>query len=273
MNKLKIGIIGCGNMGQAFLKGMLDSDLIPAKNLFVFESDLKKLEELTSKYNINTYQEIDNTVANLDCLIIAVKPQDAKHVFSALSKQITNSNKLITIISIMAGITVDAIKGYFNTNNIIRLMPNLPATVGQGVTLSYYNSNISKDSIELSRSICGAIGKVVEVDSEMLIDAGTAISGSGPAYFFYLVEAMIEAAMKLGFNNEQAQVLVNQTFFGSSVIMQKQNISAKELRSNVTSKGGTTEAAINFLNNNRTKEVISEAIQEAFNKAKELSKN
>lgn len=269
MTNKKIGIIGCGNMGEALL-GRLSKVMEKSVSIMVSELDAARRAAIQEKYKIIV--EIDNNylVKYCDVIILAVKPQDLENVLRQEVCCGISEKKLL--ISIAAGVTtkyIESVAG--DTTPVIRAMPNMPAVIGEAVTAICAGSAASKTDIELARQIFLTIGDVVEVD-EKHMDAVTAISGSGPAYFFYLIEALTEVAVKFGLEERTARDLAVKTAIGSSKLLDVMKEQPEVLRKKVTSKGGTTEAALKVFDDKKLKKIIEEAAVAARNRSKELSK-
>jgi pyrroline-5-carboxylate reductase len=176
------------------------------------------------------------------------------------------------IISIMAGITIKAMKNALGINKVVRAMPNLPAQVGKGITSYMASDEISRIEILTVENLLDTTGKSIRVQSENYIDASTGISGSGPAYVFYFMHSMMEAALKMGFSKNDSKVLVSQTFAGAVELFNSSDLSPNSWMDKVASKGGTTRAALDSMDDNNVKDLIEEAAYAAFNRAIELGK-
>jgi pyrroline-5-carboxylate reductase len=269
MTDKKIGIIGCGNMGEALL-GRLSKVMEKSVSIMVSELDAARRATILEKHKIIV--EIDNNylVKYSDVIILAVKPQDLENVLRQEVCCGISEKKLL--ISIAAGITTKYIESVVGNNvPVIRAMPNMPAVIGEAMTAICAGSAASKKDIELSRQIFSTIGDVVEVE-EKDMDAVTAISGSGPAYFFYFIEALAEAAEKLGLDAKTSEELAIKTAIGSSKLLDVLKEHPALLRKKVTSKGGTTEAALRVFDDKNMKKIIEEATAAACARSKELSK-
>ena len=248
----KIAIIGLGNIGCAIKYGMLKKKLINKDQLFV-----------SNKQSTNKI-----VAGQSEILIIAVKPQVIKIVLEEI-KDVISKEKLI--ISIAAGVEIEAIEKVLGKEQrIIRVMPNLCARVNQSISCWVKNKNINDKDVEIFKKIFQLIGTEMELKNENLLDQVTAISGSGPAYFFYLIELMEKTAMKIGLNKDVAKILVEQTLIGSTELIKKSNQSAQDLRISVTSKGGTTEAAFKKIYNSKFSDIFYSAVKSAYKKAVEL---
>lgn len=265
----KIGIIGCGNMGEAIFRG-LSQVMEKSTSLMVSEMDAARRGAIMEKYKIIV--EIDNNyvVKYSDIIILAVKPKDIESVLTQEVCCGVSPNKLL--ISIAAGVTTKHIESVVGKDiPVIRVMPNMPAMIGEAVSSISAGSSASKEHMDSAREIFSMIGAVVEVDEKMA-DAVTAISGSGPAYFFYFIEALIGAARKLKLDRPTAEMLVIKTALGSVKLLDQLKEDPESLRHRVTSKGGTTEAALKVFNNKKFKEIVREAAAAACKRSKELSK-
>lgn len=265
----KIGIIGCGNMGEALLS-RLSTVIEKSTSLMVSETDAKRRDVIQSKYKMIV--EIDNNlvVKYSDIIIMAVKPQDFDSVLKGEVCCGISENKLL--ISIAAGITTKHIERIVGKDvPVIRVMPNMAAIVGEAVSTVSAGACAKLEHMDLAKQIFSMIGDVIEVD-EALVDSVTAISGSGPAYFFYFIEALTEAAQQLGLDKDTAKHLVLKTAAGSSKLLDVLKEDPAALRQKVTSKGGTTEAAIKVFESKKIKKIIEESCRKARDRSKELSR-
>jgi len=268
--KKRIGIIGFGNMGSAIAEGLKNT-----YEVIVYDKDISKIKSLKK---IKVASSNIDLVKNVDLVILAVKPQD----FKSLLNEIKDYTKDKFVISIAAGIPIEFIKKYLNTE-IVRVMPNLPLKVKKGVSCICPDSAVKKENLELAKKIFKRFG-VVLVIKENLIDAATAISGSGPGFLYYMIKnkskseikkyiknifipIFIETAQKLGFDKKSAQILAKNTAEGSLIYLNKSKLSLSELINKVASKGGTTEAGLCVLSQNKG---LDEAILKAYERAKEL---
>ncbi len=264
----KIGIIGCGNMGEAILD-RLSNILEKSVSIMVSEFDAKRRDYIQSRYKVIV--EIDNNevVKFADVIILAVKPKDLESVLKAEVCCGASKDKLL--ISIAAGITTKYIESIIGKDvPVIRIMPNMAATIGESVSSISSGSAVTPEHMELAKEIFLTIGDVIEVD-EKLVDAVTAISGSGPAYFFYMIEALIEAGCAAGLKEDVAKSLVLKTALGSAKLLEILKEPPAILRSKVTSKGGTTEAAIKVFESKKFKDIIKDAVEAARARSRELS--
>ena len=245
----------------------------------------EKLNELSKKIDFTAYEKIEKMLSaeKPNLLIIAVKPKDISEILNSLK----GINSECIIVSVLAGINIKTIEDRFPFNPIFRAMPNTPAQIGSGITALTYNKHCNDEHKNLVEEIFHAVGDVIFIDDENKMHAVTALSGSGPAYFFFLAEALIQAGINQGLNLEEASILVNKTFLGSGLLLNaanevspnesansiSNNPSPETLRKAVTSPNGTTHAAISSLENNGFSEIINQAIQAASQRSKELAVN
>lgn len=261
---MQIGIIGAGNMGSAIAKALIENKVVNKKELIVSDTDENKLKNMDCKTTLNNKKLIEEA----EIIILAIKPQSFEIAGNELKGNL--SGKLI--ISIMAGISLKKLEKTLKTPHIIRSMPNTPALVSKGMTVFFASPSVTEHQKVLAKEIFRAFGKELEVMSEDLIDAATAISGSGPAYVFYLAENIEAGALNLGFSETEAKLLTAQTLLGASSLLVKTGEEAGTLRKKVTSPGGTTEAAMKMFKKGKLDKWIRKAIESTYNKAKELGK-
>ncbi|MCX6355469.1 MAG: pyrroline-5-carboxylate reductase [Candidatus Aureabacteria bacterium] len=265
----RVCFVGGGNMAEAIIRGILNAALSVSSDISVSDVRRERLGHLTRSCGVTPAESNASCVASGDIIIIAVKPQNMAEVLRDLSS-VDLSNK--SIISIVAGTTTGQIEGAFRGEiPVIRVMPNTPALIGEGVSVWARGRHVKEKDIERARTILSAIGTEIEVGEE-LMDAATALSGSGPAYVFYLLEAMIAAGEKLGFSAEQAARIAIRTVVGAGRLAEALGQSPSELRKRVTSPGGTTAAAIKVLDDKGAKKIVIAAISAACERARELSK-
>jgi len=261
--KLKIGIIGGGNMGSAIL-----SSIFQKYEVFVCEKDKKRAAFLRRKYNVLSFS-LFSLVRMSDVIILAVKPQDSNTVWPGLKKEMTKEK---TLISIAAGLTSSFIeKKIGGKPRVVRTMPNMPAQIKEGITGIALGKYAKRSDAIIACNIFDNVGKTVVVE-EKWIDAITAVSGSGPAYVFYFIENLMNAAKALGLNEKLSKDLVKETVSGSVHLFMKYKDVPETLRSRVTSKGGTTEAAIKVLQKKKMDKIYLQALRAAQKRAKQLAK-
>lgn len=266
-----IGFIGGGNMAEAIIKGMVQSLRFgfqgSKKDIFVSEPREERSKYLEHTYGIKTVSDNKKIAENCSVVIFAVKPQDMDKVISEVFDFISEDK---TVVSIAAGITLSYLSARLKTRKIIRVMPNTPALVQEGMSVVSMCECIKDKDMGVIKDIFMSIGKVL-VLPEKYMDAVTALSGSGPAFFAYLIEAMIEGAVKMGLRQEDATALAIQTLLGTAKLLDT-GLSPAKLREMVTSPGGTTAAGLKVFEEKRLKEIVSSAIEEATKRAKELGR-
>ena len=266
---MKVAIIGAGNMGMAFAKSFIQYDLVKKDNLFLIEKNAERAEALRLEKTGVVIDTISSKVADYDLIILSVKPQDFASLKDELAAVI-QPNQLV--LSIMAGISIEKIKLSLNHNLVVRAMPNTPALLGMGMTAFAAAGDITLSQLKKIENLINSTGRAVFLEDESLLDAVTALSGCGPAYFFYLVKAMIEAGKEMGFEDSMAALLVKQTMLGSFHLINTADKSLDELIKAVASKGGTTEAALKRFEEGLLSQNLKEGIFAAQKRATELSK-
>jgi pyrroline-5-carboxylate reductase len=282
MKKLdkKIGLVGAGNMGEAIINGLIKSGLCRSSQIWATDVRGARLRQLKETYEINTSQDNIEVFDQVDIVILAVKPQHMDEVLQGLASTFPRTIKgLKLIISIAAGFPIKMIEGHLyspldeNSKGllpIVRVMPNTPALVLAGMAGMSGNRYVKETDLSEARTILEAIGKVIEFEEEDL-NAVTALSGSGPAYIFYIVESLVEAGAGLGLRPSRALTLTLETIKGSIRLLEETGEAPASLREKVTSRGGTTEAAFRVLESHRVKECLVEAVRAAAQRSRELS--
>ncbi len=264
-----IGIIGSGNMAEAIIKGILSSGLYKAGDIMASDVRTERLDYIAKEYKIKTTLNNEDIVNHAKVLLICVKPQNVKTMLDGIEGK-TRDNTLV--ISIAAGITTTYLSKRLSNCQVIRAMPNTPAMVGEGAT-ALFSANASKESVEHAMKLFSAVGRAAMVDKEELIDAVTAISGSGPAYFFLLMEEMIKTAVLLGLGEKTAVEMVLQTAKGAAILAETQRSSQgpSELRQKITSPGGTTEAAMDIFMQHQFDLLVQKALTAARDRSRQLA--
>jgi pyrroline-5-carboxylate reductase len=278
----RIGFIGGGNMAEAFIGAFIKSGIIGKAMIRVSDVREERLHELRNAFGINATHDNHMVFRESDVVVIAVKPQTMDDVLGAIGENPLNfegvARKLV--ISIAAGIPIRKIEKllYASLNEagrlktpVIRVMPNTPALVCEGMSGMRANRYATREDMDLTRKILESVGQVQEFPEEEM-DAVTALSGSGPAYVFFLAECMIDAGLRVGFAPVDAVQLTMQTIQGALALMKRGTDTPEELRRKVTSPGGTTQAAFKVLQDNRVKELFIEAIEAAKKRSEELSR-
>lgn len=261
-----IGFIGVGVMGSSLIKSLLVSS-INSEQICISDKSSEKAAEISSTYQVKV-KSITEIGQDCDVIFLAVKPQDLDTVLSELSRSL---KKETLLISIAAGKTTKFIESKLaNRNPVVRVMPNTPAQIGKGVSAISPGASATSDHLSLAKDLLSASGSVVEVPEEKQ-DAVTALSGSGPAYFFNFIEAMIKAGVNLGLTEESATQLAIGTIAGSAAMLQESGIDAAALRKNVTSPNGTTAAALKVFSDRNLEKIVADAMAAAKKRAQELA--
>jgi pyrroline-5-carboxylate reductase len=265
---MKITIVGCGNMGLVYARAFLRYNIVSTSDLLLVEKNEARKNELRELNLGSVVTPSDEAIRGSDIIIIAVKPQDFGGLAPELKSVLGSSTILL---SIMAGIKIGVLQNLLKHEQIVRAMPNSPVEIGMGVTGFSANTGLSLEQIRKVENLLATTGRTVYFENEEMLDAVTALSGSGPAYFFYIVKSMIEAGMKMGMDEAVASMLVKQTMLGAFHLINNANKSLDELIRTVASKGGTTEAAFAVFNANLVAENLSAGILAAETRAKQLS--
>ncbi|OHD06336.1 MAG: pyrroline-5-carboxylate reductase [Spirochaetes bacterium GWD1_27_9] len=269
----KLLFIGAGNMGQAIINGILQKGQYKKDEIFIYEVNLQTKNSVIENFGVKEYSKIDNSINEFDVIILAVKPQIFNNfgldaAMSAIPQFLTKNQ---TIVSIMAGVSIKKMEDFFGKDsNIIRIMPNTPSLIGQGMSVISASHNVSKDKIDVVKNIFESIG-LVEFIEEKHLDAVTALSGSGPAYVFMFIESLIQGGILCGLPKSFAEKLAVQTVVGSAMMVDGKK-PIEELRHQVTSPAGTTIEAVSVLESKGFRSAIIEAIRAASNRSKELGK-
>ena len=268
---MHISFIGGGNMASAILCG-LKNHAYKMSSICVVEPDADKRAMLAEQFGVQTATHINDMPSSApQVLVLAVKPQQMQAVCAQLNEKLSAQLKEHLIISIAAGIRTKDLGRWLNGHQaIVRAMPNTPAQIQVGVSALYAMPSVNSTQREQANSILQAVGSSLWLDNEEKMDAVTAISGSGPAYVFYLIEALQEAAVELGLSPEEAKLLALETFTGASLLAKQTKADIQTLRAQVTSKGGTTEQGILSLESAHIKTIILAAATAAAKKSKTL---
>ncbi|MBI5454317.1 MAG: pyrroline-5-carboxylate reductase [Deltaproteobacteria bacterium] len=274
LTKKTIGFLGAGNLAEALIKGLLASKSVGANQLIASDRVSSRLVHLAETYEIKVYNKNHEVIRNADIIFLTVKPQDAKDALTEIAPELSGPKLLI---SAAAGLTTTAILEILKHGGVktfipvVRAMPNTPAIVREGMTGLVAGMGAGKNDLKLARAVFESVGKVVVVDDERLLDAVTGLSGSGPAYVFYFMEALVEAGRELGLTDADSRLLAMQTTLGAALLAIESNKDLSELRKMVTSPGGTTMQGIAKLEDAGFKDAIIKAVKAATKRAKELS--
>ena len=276
MNELKILLIGCGKMGSSLLEGIVKSDNFDGMVDVIEPVIQDSFKEDFKESKVNFYSDIreNKDAINYDLIIIATKPNIYEEIFNGLKNNLIINDETL-IVSILAGIRISKIEEIVGSIPIIRAMPNIAASVLEGMTALIGNKKITHKDILNADLIFELIGEKMWLKNEAQMDSFTAISGSGPAYFFFFTECLKNIAIEEGFTEDEANKISQQIIIGSGKLVKDSGIDPKELRENVTSPNGTTEAGLKVLADNKTGllDKLKQAIMEAKNRSIEISDN
>ena len=262
----KITFIGAGNMGEALIRGIIADGLFLPAAITAADPDEDRRKKLTEKLGINSTADNREAVRGADIVCLAVKPRMLDPVLEEIADDINEEHLLI---SILAGVTTGKIEEKFKSNiRVVRVMPNTPALVRAGMSGISGGRHAGPDDLNTVADIQRAVGEVIEVPEDLL-DPVTGVSGSGPAYLFYFVEALTRAGVKVGLPPEQSEILARKTLIGAAKLLDETGLSAEELRRNVTSPGGTTQAAISTFKRLGFERIVEEAVRAAWKRARE----
>ena len=262
---MNISLIGGGVMGEVFLNAGLTSGVFNNEKTIVCDILSDRCTELAAKYEVKTTTEPTVAFASADLVFLAIKPQDLNTIQATLSDQ-------TCVVSIMAGIRTERLRELFSTDKIVRIMPNTPASIGEGVSVWTVSGPVSQNHQDMLRLLLTSIGTEYFVEDENALDMATAISGSGPAYVFLFLESLIKAAEAIGFTTEEAKKISIQTLYGAAAYARESTYEPSVLRTRVTSKGGTTAAGLDVLEESDFGELIKNCVRAAYSRSKELSR-
>jgi pyrroline-5-carboxylate reductase len=262
-----LAVIGGGAMGEAIIRGVLAEGSLSPQDISVCDINAARLETLKKTYKVKPCGQYESAIKDADVVILAVKPQNLPDLLPQL-KGLLKSTQVV--LSILAGARIDTIANGLDHRRIIRAMPNTPAQIGAGITVWTAADSVTKKQKAAAQTILSALGREIYVPDEAYIDMATAVSGSGPAYFFYMVEGLTEAAIDIGLPAEIAQELALETALGAALLAKQTGKPPQELRKIVTSPGGTTAAGIAKLEDGKFKELLAGAVAAAHKRAKEL---
>jgi len=269
-----ITFIGAGNMTRSLIGGLITNGF-EKSHIWATDSDTQKCHQIKEIFNINSSADNEQAAANADIIVLAVKPQVIGQASRALAETISASSKdrKVLVISIAAGILCEDLENWLGKGTaIVRAMPNTPSLVQCGATGLYANENVSREQRDQAESILNAVGLTLWLEEEQMINAVTALSGSGPAYFFHFMEAIEAAGMQLGLTAETSRLLTLQTALGAAKMAIESPDSTATLREKVTSPGGTTERALQVLSDANMHSILEHTLRAASDRAAELSK-
>ncbi|MFK8068679.1 MAG: pyrroline-5-carboxylate reductase [Gammaproteobacteria bacterium] len=269
MNDQKIVFIGGGNMGRCLIAGLIVDGYSP-RSIHVVDPDPKTRELLESQYQINLHEDPQAALVDAEIVVLAVKPQIMQLAINGMKRFLNASHPLL--ISIAAGIRTETLTKWLGSESpLVRTMPNTPAMVGSGATALYATKNVTDHQRSMAESVMRAVGITQWLNNEALMDVVTAVSGSGPAYFFRMMEAMAKAGENLGLTAEQARLLTIETAFGAAKMALESSSDPATLRKQVTSPGGTTERALKVFNEQDIDTIFEQALTAAKDRSEELA--
>ncbi len=254
-------------MGEAMLAAVLGQKLSTPDGIYISDVSESRREYLNERYDVEVTADSREAVKGKDIIVLAVKPQNLPEVMADLKGCLEST---LLVLSIVAGVTISTISRGLGHSRIVRCMPNTPAQIGFGMSAWTATAEVSEEQKVQARAILGGMGREIYFDDEKYLDMVTAVSASGPAYVFLLAESLVDAAVKIGLSREEAGELVSQMMLGSAHLMQQSDKSPAELRRNVTSRGGTTESALQVFEEGGFAKIVEDAVKAAYRRAKEL---
>lgn len=262
-----IAFIGAGNMGSTMMSGMIQQELVTPEQIIAADPHEAKGNELAEKLGIHYTTSNPEAVENADMIILSVKPQ---HLERALHEMRGHVDSTPLVLSIVAGIRIRDIAEDLHNSRIVRVMPNTPGQIGEGISVWTATYEVTDVHRQMAKSVLGALGEELYVDDERYLDMATALSGSGPGFVFMFVEAMVDAGVRMGFSREHSEKLVLQTFKGSILYAIQSGTHPTILRNNVTSPGGTTAAGLFEMEKQGFRTAVAEAVWAAYQRSIEL---
>lgn len=269
LKDLRIGVIGPGAMGEAMIGGMLRHELVAPEQVLVSHPREERRRELQARYGVGVCADNVEAARWGRVVLLTVKPQMLKKVLPPLRGSMRDDD---LAISVVAGATIGGIAEALEHPAVVRSMPNTPAQIGEGMTVWTAAREVSEQQRGWARAVLSSLGRELEVDNEQYLDMSTALSGTGPAYFFLMMEAMVDAGVHMGLPRRVAEELVQQTMLGSVRYAQQSGLHPAQLRNAVTSPGGTSAAAISEMERGGMRTVLSDAIWAAYRRSVELGK-
>jgi pyrroline-5-carboxylate reductase len=262
-----ISFIGSGVMAEAMIKGLLNRQLITADKMYAADPHVPRGDELKDRYGLHFTTDNAEAAEAADILVLSIKPQMLPTVIPTVRR---SAHKASLVLSILAGVRIETITSGLANPSVARAMPNTPAQIGQGITVWTSTPDTPDEQREMARTLLQALGEEIYVDDEKYLDMATALSGSGPAYVFMVMEAMIDAGVHMGFSRRDAERLVLQTMSGSVEYARQSGLHPAQLRNQVTSPGGTSAEALYQLEKGGLRTVLSKAIYAAYQKSVSL---
>ena len=271
LSNLKVRFVGAGNMATSLIGGLINRGFLPSQ-ITASDPGGHQRQVVTEKFGVKTFSDNNEHFGIPDVVVLAVKPQIMKQVALDVAESVIETGALV--ISIAAGIKIEHLEQWISKDiPIVRSMPNTPALIGEGATGLFANANVNREQKHLTEAILDSVGISHWVDEEYKIDVVTALSGSGPAYFFLFMEYLQKTAVELGLSEEVAAKLTEQTALGSAILAQRSQDDITVLRQKVTSPNGTTEAALKSFQANDFAKIINQAVKAANHRSQELSED
>jgi pyrroline-5-carboxylate reductase len=267
LSKVSIATVGSGVMAEAMIAGLLRGKLVEPGQVVASHPRVERREHLAREYGIRTVADNTEAVIGADVILFGIKPQMLARVGREIGPHLRRGQ---LVLSVLAGATTTALTGILGHDQVVRSMPNTPARLGKGMTVWYATPETTEAQRAQAAALLGALGAQLEVDDEKMVAMATAVSGTGPTYVFLVMEALIDAAVHLGFPRHMAHDLVIETLEGSTLFAKQSGMHPAELRNMVTSPGGTSAAALHELESGRLRTVLSEAVWAAFRRTVEL---
>ena len=265
VSSLKLGVIGCGKMAEAILSSVAKNKFLSSSNVYLYDINLKNSENLSLKYGFNILNSIEEIENNCDIILLAVKPFVVNDVLCEL--KVNYKNQLV--LSILAGVKIEKYLSVISEIKIVRIMPNTPALVNCAMSAICPGNNISDNERDFAFNLMKNCGEVI-ITTEDQMDIITALSGSGPAFYYKIIDLMAKSACKLGLNYNQAILLSSQTALGSAKMVLKNDFNIEQLIKNVTTPGGCTEVGNNVLNSSNLEDILDTTIKDTMQKAHDL---
>lgn len=264
---MRIGFIGGGYMGEALAAAFLKEGLVAAGDVTISDVAESRRSHLSSAYGVGVTDQNSEAAAGADVVVLAVKPQEFANVAAGLRGALSEEQ---TLLSIMAGVTIARIVDETGHRAVVRVMPNTAAFVGQAMSVWTASDAVPGERRQAIAGLLGALGQELQVNDEQYLDMATAVSGSGPGFVFLFLESMIDAGVQIGLQREMAEELSIQTLLGSATMAREMDKQPAELRAMVTSKGGTTAAGLQVMEDAGFRRVVADAVEATYKRAKEL---
>ncbi len=267
MEQLTLGFIGCGSMGTAIIKGIVKNNTVDSDKIWVYDVQADKAEALQKNISVNVASDYSELCEKSDCIFLVVKPADLSHLLSRINN-LLHENHLI--VSVIAGISTGFIDSALGNNHrVIRLMPNTPCLIGEGVIAISPGKYARESDPDMVEELVASLGLTIKTEDKYM-DAITALSGSGPAYVLLFLESLVEGGVNIGLDRQTAENLATQTLMGTAKMAQSSGNNYVELKNSVASPGGTTIAALKSLETNAFRGTVMDAVAAAFQRAKSL---